>query len=196
MIDDLSAAFATVSIAEVAAVILAVAYLVLAVRQNIFCWLAALLSALLYMGIFFAAALYMESALQIFYAAMAIYGWYAWRYGGAEHTGVRINVWNVRRHAAVLTTVAALSFLLGWVMSHTDAAFPYADSFTTVAAIVTTYMVARKVLENWVYWFAIDSVSVYLYSSRGLYLTTLLFLLYLVLIVVGFRTWLREYRHG
>ena len=81
-------------------------------------------------------------------------------------------------------------------MSHTDAAFPYADSFTTVAAIVTTYMVARKVLENWVYWFVIDSVSVYLYASRGLYLTTLLFLSYLVLIVIGFRTWLREYRHG
>ena len=196
MIDDLPGAFATISIAEIAAVILAVAYLVLAVRQNIYCWLAALLSAFLYMGIFFTAALYMESALQIFYAAMAVYGWYEWRYGGSEQTGVRINVWNLRRHAVVLTAVAALSFLLGWGMSHTDAAFPYADSFTTVAAIVTTYMVARKVLENWLYWFVIDSISIYLYAARGLYLTTLLFLFYLVLIVIGFRTWLREYRHG
>ena len=196
MTDALADALATLSIAEIAAVILAVAYLVLAVRQNILCWLAALLSSCLYMGVFFAAQLYMESVLQIFYAVMAIYGWYQWRYGGTEHAGVRINVWSIRQHAIVIVAIAALSLLLGWGMSHTGAAFPYADSFTTVAAIVTTFMVARKVLENWVYWFVIDSISVYLYLSRELYLTTLLFLLYLVLIVVGFRTWWREYQHG
>ena len=196
MVDYLADAFATLSIAETAAVILAIAYLVLAVRQNILCWLAALLSSFLYMGIFFAARLYMESVLQIFYAGMAVYGWYEWRYGGSEHTGVRINVWRVRQHAIVLSAIAALSLLLGWGMSHTGAAFPYADSFTTVAAVVTTFMVARKVLENWVYWFVIDSISVYLYLARELYLTSLLFLLYLVLIVVGFRTWWREYQHA
>lgn len=196
MIGDLASAFATLSITEVAAVVLAVAYLVLAVRQNIFCWLAAFLSSGLYMGIFFSARLYMESVLQIFYVAMAIYGWYEWRYGGAESSGVRINVWSVRQHAVVLIGVAALSCLLGWGMSYTGAAFPYADSFTTVAAIVTTYMVARKVLENWVYWFVIDGISVYLYAARELYLTALLFLSYLVLIVIGFRTWWCEYRDG
>ena len=79
-------------------------------------------------------------------------------------------------------------------MSHTNAAFPYADSFTTVAAIVTTFMVARKVLENWGYWFVIDSISVYLYAARELYLTALLFVLYLILIVIGFRSWYRDYR--
>ena len=196
MIGDFASAFAALSITEIAAVVLAVAYLVLAVRQNILCWLAAFLSSGLYMGIFFAARLYMESVLQIFYVAMAVYGWYAWRYGGVEHVGVRINVWSVRQHAVVLTGVAALSCLLGWGMSYTGAAFPYADSFTTVAAIVTTYMVARKVLENWIYWFVIDSISVYLYASRELYLTALLFLSYLVLIVIGFRTWWCEYRDG
>lgn len=193
MIDDLGTAFATVSVAEIAAVVLAVAYLVLAVRQNILCWLAAFVSSGLYIGVFFSARLYMESTLQIFYAGMAIYGWYEWRFGGTDHTGVMINMWSVRRHAAVLTGITAASFLLGWGMSQTDAAFPYADSFTTVAAIVTTYMVARKVLENWIYWFVIDSVSAYLYAARELYLTALLFLSYLVLIVIGFRTWWREY---
>jgi nicotinamide mononucleotide transporter len=79
-------------------------------------------------------------------------------------------------------------------MSRTDAAFPYFDSFTTVAAIVTTYMVARKVLENWLYWFVIDSISVYLYLARGLTLTALLFVLYLVLIVIGWRRWWLDWR--
>ena len=62
--------------------------------------------------------------------------------------------------------------VFGWGLSATDAAFPYLDSFTTVAAVVTTFMVARKVLENWAYWFVIDGLSVYLYISRELYLTS------------------------
>jgi nicotinamide mononucleotide transporter len=66
---------------------------------------------------------------------------------------------------------------------------PYLDSFTTWGAIVTTWMVARKIIQNWHYWFIIDSVSVYLYTSRGLWLTALLFVLYLVLIVIGYREW-------
>ena len=195
MIDNLAAAVAASSVAEVAAVALALAYLILAVRQNILCWLAQLLSACLYMGLFFSARLYMESGLQVFYAAMAIYAWYQWRYGGEEHAGVRIHVWGLHRHAITLTIIVALSGMFGWGMTHTGAAFPYADSFTTVAAIVTTYMVARKVLENWAYWFVIDSISVYLYVARELYLTALLFLLYLVLIVIGFRSWWRDYRN-
>ena len=83
-------------------------------------------------------------------------------------------------------------------MSHTGAAFPYADSFTTVAAILATYMVARKVLENWIYWFAIDSISVYLFLSRELYLTAFLFLIYLFIIVFGYRSWneIRKNQHA
>ena len=193
MTDYLNAAWSALSMTETAAVALALAYLVLAVRQNILCWAAALLSSLLYTWVFFTARLYMESVLQIFYAAMAVYGWYQWRYAGDDGAGVRIHTWRLRRHAQVLVGIAAASLLLGWGMSHTGAAFPYADALTTVAAIVSTFMVARKVLENWGYWFVIDSISIYLYVARELYLTALLFLLYLVLIVIGFRSWRRAW---
>ena len=184
------------SIPETAAVLLAIAYLVLAIRQNILCWAAALISSLIYTAVFHSALLYMESALQIFYAAMAVYGWYQWRYAGDEGVGVRIHTWKPIRHAWVIAAIIAVALLLGWIMSQTDAAFPYADAFTTVAAIVTTFMVARKVLENWLYWFVIDSVSIYLYVARELYLTALLFAFYLVLIVIGFRRWRRDYLAG
>ncbi len=195
ILNSLGTALTALSIVETAAVVLAVAYLVLAVRQNILCWAAALFSSCLYTGLFFDVRLYMESVLQVFYAAMAVYGWHQWRYGGTEHSGVKIRMWPLRYHAIALAGIGVVSLLLGWGMSHTAAAFPYADSFTTIAAIVTTFMVARKVLENWGYWFVIDSISVYLYAARGLYLTALLFLIYLVLIVIGFRSWSREY-HG
>ena len=193
MIAYLTAAWSALSIAEAAGVVLAVAYLVLVVRQNILCWAAALMSSLIYMVVFYSALLYMESGLQIFYAAMAVYGWYQWRYAGDDGMGVRIHTWTIVRHAQVIAGIAAIALLAGWIMSKTDAAFPYADALTTVAAIVTTFMVARKVLENWIYWFVIDGISVYLYVARELYLTALLFVFYLVLIVIGYRRWRRDY---
>jgi len=194
LLDELTIAIAAISGAEIVAVALAIAYLVLAIRQNILCWLAALISSFIYMGVFFDARLYMESALQIFYAAMAVYGWYQWKYGGAEHAGLHITTWPLQRHALVIGAIFGLTAASGWLVSHTDAAFPYLDSFTTVAAIFTTYMVARKILENWGYWFVIDGLSVYLYLSRGLYLTALLFVLYLILIAIGFWRWWRDWQ--
>ncbi len=194
LLDRLVAAAETMSVAEVVAVLLAITYLLLVIRQNILCWAAALASVLIYLVIFFNAQLYMESALQIFYAAMAVYGWYQWKYGGIEHQGLRIVTWRLHIHAIVIGGILGLTLGFGWVLSATDAAFPYLDSFTTVAAVITTYMVTRKVLENWAYWFVIDGLSVYLYVSRELYLTAGLFVLYLGMILIGFRCWWREWR--
>jgi nicotinamide mononucleotide transporter len=188
------AAAAALSPVEAAAVVLAVAYLVLAIRQNILCWWAALVSSALYVIVFLDARLYMESAVNVFYAVMAVYGWYQWRFGGERHHGVRVHLWPLRYHASALLLIAVLTGLCGLYLSTTKEAAPYVDSFTTVAAVVTTFMVARKVLENWIYWFVIDSVEVYLFLSRELYLTSLLFAVYLVLVVFGFRDWLKDLR--
>ena len=185
---------ASISLLEAAAVAFAVAYLVLVIRQNILCWAAALISVLLSVILFYDAALYMEAALQIFYAGMAVYGWQQWRYGGSDRQGVRIRTWPLRAHAAALGLIVVLSAAFGFVLTRTDAAFPYVDSFTTVAAVVTTWMVAGKVLENWLYWFVIDAVSVYLYAARDLPLYAALFIFYLVLIVIGLRQWLADWR--
>lgn len=194
MLTDLLEGLRDFTTAEAVGVTLAIVYLVLAIRQNILCWYAAFLSSLIYMAVFFSARLYMESALQIFYAAMAVYGYIQWKYGGSEHAGVQITTWSARQHALALGAIAVLSGSLGWLMSRTDAAFPFIDSFTTVAAIVTTFMVARKILENWLYWFVIDGVSVFIYSARGLELTAALFVVYLILIVIGFRRWWFDWR--
>lgn len=196
MLDYLVTAFSTLSVPETAAVLLAITYLVLAIHQNILCWAAAFVSALIFMMVFYSALLYMQSALQIFYAGMAVYGWYQWRYAGVEGTGVRIHTLTIVRHIQVIAGISATALLLGWIMSRTDTAFPYAEAFITVAAIATTFMVARKVLEHWLYWFVIDSISIYIYVARELYLTGLLFVFYLVMAGIGFRLWRREYLTG
>lgn len=176
---------------EVAAVFLAVVYLVLAIREHPGCWPAAILSSLIYLVLFGGQRLYMESALQLFYVAMAGYGWWAWR-PAAEGDALVVHTWPWRRHVVALLLVAVLSLASGVLLAwKTSAALPYLDSFIAWASLLTTWMVARKVLENWLYWFVIDSLSLGIFLNRGLYLTAALFGLYLVLIIIGYRTWRR-----
>jgi nicotinamide mononucleotide transporter len=104
-------------------------------------------------------------------------------------------VWPARAHVLAVGGSVASGVAIGWVLSrYTVAAFPYLDSLVTVGSIVTTYMVARKILENWLYWLVIDSVSLCLYLARELYLFAGLFALYLVLVVIGWYRWRRDWR--
>ena len=170
--------------------ILAIAYLVLAIRQNIWCWAAAALSTVMYLFIIYQAKLYMESVLQLFYLGMAAYGWHQWRLGGEDHGELKVSTWPLRLHAFAIASVMLLVFISGELLTrYSEAALPFLDSFTTWGAIVATFMVARKILENWLYWFVIDSVSIWLYLERELYLTAALFAAYLVMIVIGYRSW-------
>ncbi len=97
----------------------------------------------------------------------------------------------MRALACVLTLSAGSGLALQY---WTDAALPFLDSFTTWGSVLTTWMVARKILENWLYWLLIDSVSIYLYLDRGLTLTAVLFLAYLIIALFGYRQWLQNYR--
>lgn len=178
---------------ELIAVISAIAYLVLAIRQNIWCWLFAAISTAIYVGLFVVAKLYMESVLNLFYLVMAGYGWYSWTTGRRGDTDKPVVVWPVGLHARAIIAVTALSGLTGWLLSRTDAAFPYVDSATTWFAIWATYLVARKVLENWWYWLVIDIVSIFIYWSRDLQLTSILFCLYVTMIPFGIIAWRRSY---
>ena len=178
---------------EGAAVACAIAYLLLAIRQNIWCWFFAGVSTALFVYLFFDARLYMESALNVFYFAMAIYGWYAWRYAGTAVDELVVTVWPLRTHAIAIVTILLSSGISGYVLaSQTDAEYPYVDSLTSWGAIWATFLVARKVLENWWYWLLIDAVSVFIYWSRGLELSALLFVFYVVMIPFGLISWRRS----
>jgi len=177
------------NLAEIIGVVLAICYLLLAVRQIIWCWLAWILSSCLYLYVMFNAGLYMEAALQIFYVVMGFYGWMQWSKGGTEdHLVVRR--WGFGSHLFAVSVILILTLLSGEVLSnYTAAAMPFMDALTTWGAIVTTYMVAKKLIENWIYWFVIDSISIYLFISRELYFTAVLFFIYLFIIIIGYRSW-------
>jgi nicotinamide mononucleotide transporter len=178
---------------EAAAALIGLAYLLLAVRRNLLCWLCAFVSTSIYLVLFARAALYMQSLLQVFYLAMAVYGFMDWRKGRTAEGEVVIRSWTPAWHATVAIAVVAASVVNGWVLTHyTNAAAPYVDSFVTWGSVVTTWMVARRVIENWLYWVVVDGVAAWLYFSQGLLATTLLFLIYLGIVVHGYFIWRRE----
>ena len=176
---------------EPAAVFLAIAYLLLAIKQNISCWFAAFFSSLLYFFVMYSAGLYMEAGLQIFYCIMAVYGWTQWRTSLPDNTKFLVKTWNRNQHLKAISLIILLALSSGWALEKfTNAALPFIDSLTTWGAIVTTYMVAKRLLENWIYWFVIDTISVFLFYSRGLFLTSMLFFVYLIIIYFGYKSWI------
>ncbi len=155
---------------EALAVILAIIYLLLAVKKDVRCWYAAILSSSLYFFIMLSANLYMEAYLQIFYILMAIYGWFQWNKVDEYNNKFIVKTWSIKRHVIVISSIFISAYVSGSLLNiYTDAALPFIDAFTTWGAIIATYMVAKKLLENWIYWFVIDSISVLLFMSRGLY---------------------------
>lgn len=186
--------FSEMSPWEAGAVILAIAYLLLAVRENILCWYCALVSTTIFTFLFWDVSLLMESALNVYYIIMAIYGWHQWKFGGSKKSGVFISSLGLRKNILIITIILIATLVSGWLLSqHTNAAWPYVDSFTTWASVVTTFMVAKKILENWLYWLVIDSISIPLYIDRGLYLTAILFMVYIVIVIIGYLNWRQRF---
>ncbi len=181
------------SVPEIIAVVAAIAYLVFAIRQQIVCWLFAAISTAIYIGLFIEAKLYMESLLNLFYLVMAGYGWYVWRSGGQDGHDRLVVIWPRNTHLMAIVVLGFLSALSGYLLSnYSDAAFPYIDSLTTWFAVWGTFLVARKVLENWWYWLFIDSAAVFIYWSRDLQLTSLLFVVYVIMIPFGLVSWTKS----
>jgi nicotinamide mononucleotide transporter len=171
------------------------AYLLLAARESLLCWSAAFFSTAISIKVFWNAALVMESALQVYYLFMAVYGFLQWRQAGEGMPGLPVSTWPLRTHLGTLGGVLLAALATGaWLEAFTDAAWPYLNSLSAWASVVTTWMVARKILENWLYWLAIDSISIFLYVQQGLHLYALLFVVYLVIAAFGYRAWLLSLR--
>lgn len=181
---------------EAVAIVLALAYLLLAVKRSLWCWLFAFLSTAIFLVLMWQKRLYMHVPLHVFYLVMAVYGYLEWRRGSANTGEVPIARWNLRTHGIAITAVLVLSLINGWWLHTftTDAAMPYVDAFVAWGSVLTTFMVARRVLENWLYWIVIDGVAAFLYFSQGLEATGVLFLVYVGIVVHGYRVWLRKLR--
>ena len=192
--NELLSQIVATTVPEAIAAALGLAYLLLAVRRSLLCWACAFISTAIYLVIFARAALYMQSALQVFYLVMAVVGFLEWRRGRSDRGDVLIREWTPRQHLLAVLFVIVATLVSGWLLTNTDAAAPHVDSFVTWGSVVTTWMVARRVIENWLYWIVVDAVAVWLYFSQDLLWTAVLFVIYLGIVIRGYFAWRRELR--
>jgi nicotinamide mononucleotide transporter len=183
LLADLRATSAT----EALAVLLGLAYVVLAARGSRWCWPAGGVSSLLLVWLAWRARLPMQALLNGWYVLMAFYGWRHW---SREASG-RIHTWPWWAHVlGVGACLGAASLLAPW-LSGVDAAWPWLDASTTLLSLLATWLVARRVLENWLYWIVIDAVLVFLFAAQGLAFVAVQFLSNLLIAALGYVSWLR-----
>jgi len=178
---------------EASGVFFGLLYIYLAAKENIWCWPAGLVSVIIYIFICIDAKLYAETALQFYYLGTSLYGWYHWQNQKTKEE-LPISTMSAREHFLFIGLGAIITLGVGYgLTTYTDASIPYIDSFTTVFSLFTTWLVTRKVLENWLYWIIVDSVGAYQYFYKELYLTSFLFALYVVIVVFGYIKWRKIY---
>jgi len=174
---------------EILAVIFGVAYIVLAAKNKISCWLFGIIAALLSIWLFIEhAQLYAEAFLYCFYVMAGFYGWYSWQNQVKEST---IYQHPLKNHVLLIIIGGIVSVGFYYLVTNifTDAARPLIDSFTTIFSFIATYLTIKKWLNNWIYWIVIDVVTTYLYVSRELYLYAGLMAVYSVLALYGYLQW-------
>jgi len=180
-----------ISVIEAIAVLLALAYLVLAAYQNSWCWFAAAISSILYIKICFDAKLFIETGLQFFYLFMAMVGYFQWKKNNpsVQEESLIINL-SAKQWVVGILICGIISFLMAfWFQQNTDAKLPWLDAPVTVYSVWATWLVIKKVLQNWLLWIVIDSVAIYIYMQRSLKITALLYALYTLLAVIGYFKW-------
>jgi nicotinamide mononucleotide transporter len=187
-------AAAASSALEWLALLAGVAYTLLAVRRNRWCWAFGAVSSAILVWLAFHGQLPMQSALQACYVAMAFWGFWQWSRSG-DGDGLAISTWPLRVHVLAIAAIVTLALLLApFVADLTSAAWPRIDTATMLASLFATSMVAIAKLENWLYWIVIDAVSVFLYGAQQLWLPALLYLLYLGIAISGYVAWRRRWR--
>jgi len=193
--ESLLAAMKSLHWTETGAVIFGIAYVVLAAREKVACWFWGIISCGLWAYASFELyKLWVDAALQLFYVGMGFWGLYSWKFGGKRRQKLAIRVLPFPQHLKIFAAGIFLALLFGYFFdNYTPAAATYLDSFTTIFAIIATFLVVRKIMENWLYWIVIDALYTYLYLSRGAYLFALLMATYTLIAIAGFYIWKKEF---
>ena len=190
LITDIVNAFLAQSGWEWLGASLGILYVILAAKESIWCWPAAFASTLIYTLLFWEGQLPMQAILNFYYMGMAVYGFILWQKSNSESSDIVISARPLMFHAIYILAGLVTSLLIGYYLSTLyEARLPYLDALVMVFSVMTTFLMARKILENWLYWIVIDAFAIALYWQTGFYVTIVMFLVYLVLAAYGYRNW-------
>lgn len=180
---------------EMTGAVLSLLYLFFSINEKSALWLFGFLSSALYIAVFFDARLYADVSLQCYYLGVSIFGWINWtrKRPDTTHTNTQLQVskiigtkkWTTYALATLLIYLIYLMVLLHL----TDTDVPYADSIVGALSVIATWMLAKKKIENWLIWIAVDAFAAALYFYKGLHITAGLFIIYTVMAYIGYRKW-------
>ena len=194
IIQNIKSGILNTSLIEWFGVLSGIIYVILISLKKIAAWLFALISSSIYIYLCYISNLFLETGLQFFYVAMAIYGWLIWKKDLNKNDGILIQ-WKLKHHLINIFFSGILTLTIGFIFDkYTAQANPYTDAFSTIFSLVATFMVTKKVVENWIYWIIIDAVCIYIFASRGLYLTSFLFVLYTTIAIIGYFQWRKIFK--
>ena len=180
---------------EILGTVIGLLYLWLEYRASIYLWVASVVMPAIYLFVYYDAGLYADFGINLYYLIIAIYGWAAWRYGFSLSKGRQDQELEISHTPAQLwLPLSALTTLLlaaiAWILIRfTDSTVPYADAFTTALSVVGMWLLARKYIEQWWVWLVVDVASVALYIYKDLHFTAVLYALYAVVAIFGYRKW-------
>jgi nicotinamide mononucleotide transporter len=171
-------------------------YIFFSIKQHILLWPIGAITSIAFIGVFFSSRLYAEMFLQVYYLLISIYGWYHWVFINKFKTRDKLlPVTNTKRQTwlkiAFFTII--INIIIYYILKHyTDSQVPFWDSIITSSSIIATWMLAQKLVEQWILWIIIDFGSIALFLYKGLYLTSLLSLVYAILAFIGYYQWKKE----
>ncbi len=183
------------SILEWIAVVSGILCVWLLAYEKIFAWVFGLISVTIYVLIFYQARLYSDTVLSGIYIILNAYGLYAWTHRSESQQQMLV-VSHLHYKEIINWVLVILAGTLIWgsiMYFYTNADYAYPDAFTTCASLAAQYLLARKKIENWIIWIVVDVVAISLYLLKGLYPTTLLYVIYLGLCILGYHRWRKEF---
>jgi nicotinamide mononucleotide transporter len=182
---------------ELTGAILGMIYIVLSIKQHIWTWPTGIATSILYIAVFFHSRFYAGMGLQVYYVIISLYGWYFWLKGKRPDQSKELPVSKLTSKYLIWSVIIFLFCftVLNLILSRlTDSPVPVMDAFTTSLSIVATWMLARKILENWLCWIVADAAGIGLYIYKGLWPTTALFMVYTLMAGVGYYQWKKNMR--
>ena len=177
---------------EIFGAITGLLYIYFSIKEKILLWPIGIISSAIYIYVFFFSKFYADMSLQIYYLIISIYGWILWAKGKSPENKDNIEITKTPRklYFLLLLITFILFIAMGIILDKaTDSPLPYWDAFTTALSITATWMLAKKYIEQWLIWIVVDFVSTILYIYKGLYPTVILFTVFTIMAVVGYREW-------
>ena len=180
------------NVAEVLGFITGALCVWLLARQNIWNWPLGIANNLLYLAVFLRSGLYADSGLQVVYVGLSAYGWFIWNRRNPAASDLKVTHTRATTWAWLVPAMALSALLLRFLLSRfTDSIVPGWDGVTTAISLGATYGQCKKLLESWWLWILVDVIYIPLYAYKGLRLTAVLYLVFLVLSIIGLRGWWR-----